>query len=99
MSDGIKIGELAARCGVTRDTVRFYERLGLLRPPQRTASRHRVYESKAVERLRFIRGAQRLGLTLEDISELLRARETGSREAPRRVIRCLGARAAAFDRE
>src|SRR5437588_12984334 len=76
MDNGIKIGELASRCGVSRDTLRFYERLGLLRTPRRTAARHRLYDREAAVRLRFIRGAQRLGLTLEDISELLRIRET-----------------------
>jgi len=75
MNNGIKIGELAARYGVSRDTVRFYERPGLLRTPRRTAARHRRYDREAVVRLRFIRGAQQLGLTLDDIRQLLRLRE------------------------
>jgi len=78
MNNGIKIGELAARYGVSRDTVRFYERPGLLRTPRRTAARHRRYDREPVVRLRFIRGAQRLGLTLDDIRQLLRLRELRS---------------------
>jgi DNA-binding transcriptional MerR regulator len=99
MNNGIKIGELAARCGVSRDTVRFYERLGVLPVPRRTASRHRLYDREAVLRLRFIRGAQRIGLTLEDISELLQLREVRGPEAGKRIARRLRARAEAIDHE
>jgi DNA-binding transcriptional MerR regulator len=99
MRHGIKIGALAAGCGVSRDTVRYYERLGLLQPPPRTPSQHRVYDSSAMERLRFIRGARRLGLTLEDINALLRAREEKGARAAERVLRTLGARAKALDLE
>jgi len=97
MKHDIKIGELAERCGVSRDTVRFYERLGLLRRPSRTASRHRIYDEQAVAQLRLIRGLQGLGLTLEDIGHLLRLRQARGREAGKQVIRLLRARADAID--
>jgi MerR family copper efflux transcriptional regulator len=97
MKHDIKIGELAGRCGVSRDTVRFYERLGLLGNPSRTASRHRIYDERAVAQLRLIRGLQRLGLTLEDIRHLQRFRPARGREAGKRIIRLLRARADAID--
>lgn len=97
MKNDIKIGELAERSGVSRDTVRFYERVGLLQPPSRTKSRHRVYDEQAVAQLRLIRGLQGLGLTLEDIRHLLRLRPARGLEAGKRIIRLLRARADAID--
>ena len=67
LSEGLRIGELSERCGVSPDTVRFYEREGLLPRPRRTASRYRVCDEEDEGRLRFIRRAQALGLTLDDI--------------------------------
>jgi DNA-binding transcriptional MerR regulator len=99
MSNGLKIGELAARFGVSRDTLRFYEREGLLRLPRRTSSGHRVYDSEAIDRLGFIRGAQRVGLTLEDIGELLQLRERRDAEASRRIAMRLRSRVEAIDAE
>jgi MerR family copper efflux transcriptional regulator len=99
MPDGIKIGELAAQCGVSRDTIRFYEREGLLPRPRRTSSGHRSYDSKAINQLRFIRGARRLGLTLEDIGELLRLRERRGAQASRQIARRLRVRAEAIEAE
>jgi DNA-binding transcriptional MerR regulator len=99
MQNDIKIGELAERCGVSRDTVRFYERVGLLRKPLRTASRHRVYGREAVAQLRFIRAVQRLGLTLEDIRYLLLLREARDPDAGERIIGLLRSRADAIDSE
>jgi MerR family transcriptional regulator, copper efflux regulator len=97
MKDDIKIGELAERSGVSRDTVRFYERVGLLPQPSRTASRHRVYDEQAVAQLRLIRGLQGLGLTLEDIRLLQRLRPARGLEGGRRILRILRARAEAID--
>jgi MerR family Zn(II)-responsive transcriptional regulator of zntA len=74
MRSGIKIGELAKACAVSRDTIRFYERESLLPPAGRTASRHRLYDEATVKTLLFIRKAQELGLTLSDIRDLLKAR-------------------------
>jgi MerR family Zn(II)-responsive transcriptional regulator of zntA len=99
MIHGIKIGELAKRCGVSRDTVRFYERAGVLRKPSRTASGHRIYDKKALAQLQFIRGIQRLGLTLEDIRNLLRLRQARSPDAGSRIIGLLRSRADALDGE
>jgi MerR family Zn(II)-responsive transcriptional regulator of zntA len=99
MIHGIKIGELAKRCGVSRDTVRFYERAGVLRKPSRTASGHRIYDRKALAQLLFIRGVQRLGLTLGDIRRLLRLRQARSPDAGSRIIGLLQSRADAIDIE
>jgi len=74
---GLRIAELARAAGVPTDTVRYYERVGLLPPPRRTASGYRDYDAGAVDRLRFIQGAQRLGLRLVDIGHLLAVRDTG----------------------
>ena len=62
---------LAKRVGVGADTIRYYEQTGLLPPPERTASDYRNYDEPAIDRLRFIRGAQRLGLRLPEIKTLL----------------------------
>jgi DNA-binding transcriptional MerR regulator len=62
---------------LTADTIRYYEREGLLPPPDRTASGYRAYDEDAVERLRFIKGAQRIGLRLQEIKELLDIRDRG----------------------
>lgn len=67
----MKIGELAHRTGVPIDTVRYYERQGLLPPPQRLPSGYRSYRPDDVVRLRFVRRAKALGFTLEEIRELL----------------------------
>jgi len=69
--DSIGIGQLAARAGVSVDTVRYYERSGLLSPQARLASGYRRYSELQVARLRFIRRAQELGFSLKDIRELL----------------------------
>jgi len=65
------IGQLAQRAGVAIDTVRYYERNGLLPPSSRLASGYRRYGDIELKRLRFIRRAKVLGFTLEDIRELL----------------------------
>lgn len=67
----MRIGELAQRTGVAVDTVRFYERQGLLPPPLRRASGYRSYAVADVARLRFVRRAKALGFTLEEIRGLL----------------------------
>ena len=68
------IGELARRAGVNVQTVRYYERRGLLEEPLRRESGYRVYEASVLQRLRFIRRAQELGFTLGEIGELLQLR-------------------------
>jgi len=67
------IGELARAGDVPVSTLRYYERVGLLRPSGRSRANYRVYADAELERLRFIRVAQATGFTLADIRELLRA--------------------------
>ena len=67
----MKIGELAKRAEVPIDTVRYYEREGLIPPPVRRASGYRDYRDTDVDRLRFMRRAKGLGFTLHEIRELL----------------------------
>lgn len=67
----MRIGELAAQAGLNVQTLRFYEREGLLRPPVRTASGYRSYAEADLERIRFIRLCQGLGFTLREIQQLL----------------------------
>ena len=74
---GLRVAELARAVGVRTDTIRYYERVGLLPPPARTATGYRDYDAGAVDRLTFIQGAQRLGLRLVDIGHLLTVRDTG----------------------
>ncbi len=70
----LTIGQLARAAGVGVETVRFYERRGLLPAPPRTRSGYRQYPPETVERIRFIRRAQSIGFTLEEIRELLELR-------------------------
>jgi DNA-binding transcriptional MerR regulator len=69
----MQIGSLAEQAGVTIDTVRFYERRGVLPTPERTASGYRVYTPAAVERIRLARRLQRLGFTLDEVIDALHA--------------------------
>ena len=69
--EALGIGQLAKRGGVGIDTVRYYERNGLLTPHTRLASGYRRYSELELSRLRFIRRAQALGFTLKEIKELL----------------------------
>lgn len=68
----VGIGELAKRAGVGVDTVRYYERSGLLSPHTRLASGYRRYRDLEVVRLRFIRRAQALGFSLKEVKALLK---------------------------
>jgi MerR family mercuric resistance operon transcriptional regulator len=72
----MRIGEMARSVGVTVHTVRFYERKGLLPRAPRGPSNYRDFPPQWLERLRFIRDAQRLGLTLADVRELVGGRKT-----------------------
>lgn len=67
----LTIGTVAKRAGVPIDTIRYYEREGLLPEPLRRASGYRSYNETAISRLRFIRRAKDLGFTLEEIRDLL----------------------------
>jgi DNA-binding transcriptional MerR regulator len=74
---GLRVSELAGAAGVTPDTIRYYERAGLLPAPARTPAGYRAYGDAAIDRIQFIQGAQRLGLRLRDIADLLAVRDTG----------------------
>lgn len=69
--DDLTIGQVAARAGVNRETVRYYQRLGLLEQPTRRPGSIRRYGDGAVARLRFIKRAQQLGFSLEEVRKLL----------------------------
>lgn len=71
MSETLTIGELARAGGIGVETVRFYERKGLLPEPPRTHSGYRQYPAETVDRVRFVRRAQSLGFTLREVTELL----------------------------
>ncbi|MBI2297131.1 MAG: heavy metal-responsive transcriptional regulator [Betaproteobacteria bacterium] len=71
---GLTIGKVARSAGMAIDTVRYYEREGLLEKPARTAAGYRHYRPEVVARLRFIRQAKELGFSLKEIKELLSLR-------------------------
>ena len=75
----MRIGELADRVGVTPKAVRYYESIGLLPCPERRPSGYRDYTDEDVGRLRFVKTAQRLNLSLAEISEILGFRERAER--------------------
>jgi MerR family transcriptional regulator, copper efflux regulator len=81
----MRIGELAALTGVSADTIRYYERLGLMPPPHRTANGYREYPAMARNRIRVIRNAVQLGFPLDEIAKVLRIRDAGG--APCRQVR------------
>jgi DNA-binding transcriptional MerR regulator len=69
--EGLRSGQLADAAGVNLQTLRYYERRGLLDEPERTLGGHRLYPAEAVTVLRVIKAAQRLGFTLDEVAELL----------------------------
>jgi DNA-binding transcriptional MerR regulator len=73
----MKIGELSEAAGVSVDTVRFYERRGVLPVPSRTASGYRTYDAAAVQRIVLARRLQALGLTLDEVIDALHAADRG----------------------
>jgi MerR family mercuric resistance operon transcriptional regulator len=74
---GLTIGKLAESAGINLETIRYYERIGLMPAPKRTGGGHRSYEAEHVRRLGFIRRARDLGFTLEDVRALLMLAEPG----------------------
>lgn len=76
-AESYTVAGLARRVGVRPDTVRYYDRIGLLPAPVRTTGDHRRYDESAVDLMRFIRGSQRLGLRLADIRDLVELRRSG----------------------
>ena len=67
----LTIGELARAAEIPASTVRYYERIGLLKPDGRSRANYRLYSSEAVEQVRFIRAARATGFSLDDIAKLL----------------------------
>jgi MerR family mercuric resistance operon transcriptional regulator len=78
---GLRTGELAAAAGVNAQTLRYYERRGLLAEPDRSLGGHRLYPERALTVLRLIKAAQRLGFTLDEVADLLAATHLHTRRA------------------
>jgi len=87
--DGLTISDVAAATGFTASTIRYYERIGLLPPPGRSASGYRLYGADALERLRFVARAKRLGLALDEVAELLRYWSDGACSTTRERLQLL----------
>ncbi|MFI7707466.1 MerR family transcriptional regulator [Nonomuraea sp. NPDC049480] len=73
----MKIGQVASEAGVSVDTVRFYERRGVLPAAERRPSGYRIFDAAAVERIRFAKGLQELGFTLDEVVDALAAHDAG----------------------
>lgn len=73
----LKIGEVAKRTGIGVETLRFYERSGLLSRPARTEGGYRLYDSEALDTLEFIKRAQTLGFTLDEIKRIIAESQAG----------------------
>ena len=76
-ADDLRIGELARASGYSDKTLRYYDQIGLLRPKTRTRAGYRMYVHDAMERLRFVKNAQSLGLSLTDIHKILEITDSG----------------------
>ncbi|MFG2053239.1 MerR family transcriptional regulator [Micromonospora sp. NPDC048930] len=87
-TSGLRTGELAEAAGVHQQTLRYYERRGLLTSPQRSPGGHRLYPAETVTLLRVIKTAQRLGFTLDEVADLL---DVGRHQHGRRPDRGLQA--------
>jgi DNA-binding transcriptional MerR regulator len=83
----LRIGELARAIGVSRDTIRYYERRGLLSGVVRAANGYRLYPAAAIARVHLIRRAMEIGFSVEDLGEILRERDRGG--MPCRRVRAL----------
>lgn len=79
MIDLLRSGTVAELAGVNQQTLRYYERRGLLEKPDRSLGGHRLYDQRSVATVRIIKAAQRLGFTLDEVAELL---DTGRRGHP-----------------
>ncbi len=74
----MKVGELAAQAGIGVQTLHYYERLGLLPKPERSSANYRLYLPEALRRVRFIKNAQAVGFTLEEIKQILAFQKPGA---------------------
>ncbi len=93
----MRIGEIAEQAGLSTKALRYYERVGLIEEPARTPSGYRDYAGSVLDRLRFIRSAQALGLTLGEIKGVIAFREQGSPPCGH-VLDLIEARATDLDR-
>ena len=76
-SSWLKIGEVSRRSGVGVEALRFYERSGLIDPPERTSSGYRQYDASVLDRLEFIKRAQALGFSLNEIARIITEKQAG----------------------
>ena len=90
MKEHFRSGELARAAGVSTDTLRHYERKGVLPAPRRAENGYRQYPSDALARVRMVRGALAIGFTLDELARLLKTRNRGG--APCREVRALAGR-------
>lgn len=81
--NGLLIGEVAKRTGVPPPTIRYYEEVGLLKKPSRAESGYRSYSAKTVDELLFVRKAQALGFSLDEIAEILKLSRAGQKPCER----------------
>jgi len=94
----LRAGELARACGISTDTLRHYERVGVLPKPQRTSAGYRQYPAEAEARVRTIRRALAIGFSLAELARILHVRERGG--APCREVRSLAvAKLAGLERQ
>lgn len=70
-AEQLTVGKVARAAGIGVETLRFYEREGILDPPARTRAGYRIYDQRTIDRIRFVRHAQALGFTLREIRELI----------------------------
>jgi len=82
MGQALHIGTAAKQTGLSIDTIRFYQKSGLLKPPPRTAGGYRVFSETEIAELQFIARAQDLGFSLAEIKELLSLRNENGRACP-----------------
>jgi MerR family transcriptional regulator, copper efflux regulator len=92
----MRIGEVAAQSGVSAKTIRYYEDIGVLPPPERSPSGYRNYGSAVLDRLAFVRGAQAVGLSLGEIRGIVALRDKGETPCVH-VLDLLRGRAAELD--
>ena len=85
MQQGMTIGRLAKAAGVHVETIRYYQRIGLIPEPQKPQGGHRRYSPAAMERINFIRRAQQLGFSLEEVKKLLSYADGRNRREVRQI--------------
>ena len=85
MQSGMTIGRLAKAAGINVETIRYYQRIGLIPEPQKPQGGHRRYPPAVLERIAFIRRAQQLGFSLEEVKKLLGLAEGRNRREVRQI--------------